>query len=58
MRVICVDDEQPALDTFRSKIKGLPDIESLNLFSDVEEALQYAGENKIDTAFWTLKCRI
>lgn len=53
-----MDDEQPALDTFRSKIKGLPDIESLNLFSDVEEALQYAGENKIDTAFWTLKCRI
>ena len=51
MRVICVDDEQPALDTFWSKIKDLPEIESLQLFSDAEEALRYAEKNKIDTAF-------
>lgn len=51
MRVICVDDEQPALDTFKSKAKGFPQIESLNLFSDGEEALKYAEKNKIDTAF-------
>ena len=31
MKVICVDDEQPALDTFRSKAKGFPEIESLGL---------------------------
>ena len=29
MKVICVDDEQPALDTFRSKAKGFPEIESV-----------------------------
>lgn len=51
MRVICVDDEQPALDTFQSKIKDLPEVESLHLFSDAEEALRYAEENKVDTAF-------
>ena len=51
MKVICVDDEQPALDTFRSKAKGFPEIESLRLFSDCEEAIRYAGENRIDAAF-------
>ena len=42
MRVICVDDEQPALDTFWSKAKEFPEIESLQMFSDGEEALKYA----------------
>ena len=51
MKVICVDDEQPALDTFRLKAKGFPEIESLRLFSDCEEAIRYAGENRIDAAF-------
>ena len=46
-----MDDEQPALDTFRSKAKGFPEIESLRLFSDCEEAIRYAGENRIDAAF-------
>lgn len=53
MKVICVDDEQPALDTFRLKAKGFPEIDSLRLFSDCEEAIRYAGENRIDIAFWT-----
>ena len=51
MKVICVDDEQPALDTFRLKAKGFPEIESLRLFSDCEEAIRYAGEHRIDAAF-------
>ena len=51
MKVICVDDEQPALDTFQLKAKGFPEIESLRLFSDCEEAIKYAGENRIDVAF-------
>ena len=51
MRVICVDDEQPALDTFWSKAKEFPEIESLQMFSDGEEALKYAEKNRIDTAF-------
>ena len=36
MKVIYVDDEQPALDTFRLKAKEFPEIESLRLFSDCE----------------------
>ena len=51
MKVSCVDDEQPALDTFRLKAKEFPEIESLSLFSDCEEAIRYAGENRIDVAF-------
>lgn len=51
MRVIYVDDEQPALDTFASKVKGCPEIESLNLFSDGKEALRWVENNKTDTAF-------
>ena len=49
MRVICVDDEQPALDTFWSKAKEFSEIESLQMFSDGEEALKYAEKNRIDT---------
>lgn len=51
MKVIYVDDEQPALDTFRSKAKGLPEMESLREFSDCGEALKYAAENRRDVAF-------
>lgn len=51
MKVIYVDDERPALETFRSKAKDLPEIESLCLFSDVDEALGYTEDNKIDVAF-------
>lgn len=51
MKIICVDDEQPALDTFRSKAKEFPEIESLRLFSDCKEALRYAEENRVDVAF-------
>lgn len=51
MNVIYVDDEQPALETFRSKAKGFPKIENLHLFLDCEEALEFAGKNRIDIAF-------
>lgn len=43
MNVICVDDEQPALDTFRSKAKGFSEIESLRLFSDCGDSCDAAG---------------
>lgn len=32
-------DEQPVLDNFRMKVKDLPQVESLNLFLDVNSAL-------------------
>ena len=51
MKVIYVDDEQPALDAFRSKAEGVPQIESLHLFTDCGEAARYAGENRVDVAF-------
>ena len=51
MRVLYVDDERPALYTFKEKVKGLQEIESLKLFTDAEEALEYVGKHKIDTAF-------
>ncbi|MGN0465792.1 MAG: response regulator [Lachnospiraceae bacterium] len=51
MRVICVDDEQPALDNFKMKSKKLSEIESLHLFSDAEVALEWAKKNPVDVAF-------
>lgn len=51
MNVICVDDEKPALDTFWAKAKDFPQIESLHLFSNGEEAVRYARENTVDAAF-------
>lgn len=51
MRVIYVDDEETALNTFRSKAEDFSGIRSLNLFSDCEEALKWARKEKIDVAF-------
>lgn len=51
MRIICVDDEQPVLENFRTKVKDFPEIESLHLFQDGESALHWAEENQVDTAF-------
>lgn len=39
MRVICVDDERPILENFRSKAKNLAEIESLKLFQSANEAI-------------------
>ena len=51
MRLICVDDEGPALDNFRLTVKDFPEIASLQLFSDPEQALQWVRENPVDGAF-------
>lgn len=51
MRVIYVDDKQPALETFRMKVKDFPEIESLHLFSSGEDALRFSENHRIDTAF-------
>lgn len=48
MRVIYVDDEQPALDTFQAKAGDCLEMESLHLFSDVQEALQFSKDNRVD----------
>lgn len=51
MKVICVDDERPALAAFRSKTKDLLEPDSLCLFSDCEETVRYAQEHRVDVAF-------
>ena len=51
MNVICVDDEKPALDNFRLTVKDLKEIESLRLFQEAQEALEYAGKHSVDVAF-------
>lgn len=51
MRVIYVDDEQPALDNFRLTIANFAEITSLTLFQDGEEALSYAAQHAVDVAF-------
>lgn len=51
MRIICVDDERPALDNFAYTAQNFPEITDLRLFSDPEEALQWAREHPVDGAF-------
>lgn len=51
MHVIYVDDEQPARDNFRLTVAGFPEIESLCLFENGEDALEYARTHIIDVAF-------
>lgn len=51
MKVICVDDEKPALDNFRLTVKDYTKIEDLQLFQDGEEALNWVRENHVDAAF-------
>lgn len=51
MRVICVDDEQPVLDNFRMKVRDFSEITDLQLFTDGNDALEWAEKNQVDTAF-------
>ena len=51
MRLICVDDEQPALDNFRLTVERFPDVGVPALFSDPNAALQWIKENPVDGAF-------
>lgn len=51
MRLICVDDERPALDNFRLTVEKFREIRSLELFSDPEAALQWVKNNPVDGAF-------
>ena len=51
MRVMYVDDEQPALDNFRLTVASFLEIENLVLFRDGESALNWTRENVVDVAF-------
>ena len=51
MRVICVDDEQPILDNFKNRVSGFTQIQSLQMFTDAKEALEWVREHPVDVAF-------
>lgn len=51
MRVICVDDERPALDNFRLTTAKFSEIQNLELFQSGEAALEYARNHRVDAAF-------
>ena len=51
VKLICVDDEQPALDNFQLTVRDFPEIASLKVFKDPETALQWVKENPVDGAF-------
>lgn len=51
MRVICVDDEKPVLENFKSKVKDFPEIKNLELFQSAKAALKWVELNPVDVAF-------
>lgn len=51
MKIIYVDDEQPAIDNFRLTVEHFPEIKSLTTFLSGEEALQFVKEHPVDAAF-------
>ena len=57
MNVIYVDDEKPALDNFCMTVKNFPEIKSLHLFQEAEEALDWVKNNPVDVAFLDMEMR-
>lgn len=51
MKVIYVDDEQPILDDFSSKVSDLSETESFMPFWNGIEALKWVEKNPVDVAF-------
>ena len=51
MRIICVDDERPALDNFRLTAAKLQGIDDIQLFSHADEAVAWVKNHPVDVAF-------
>lgn len=51
MKVIYVDDETALLENFRLTVEGLERIDSLQLFDNSPDALDWAKDNPVDVAF-------
>lgn len=58
MRIIYVDDEVIQLENFRLSSKNLKEIDSLECFSQSEEALQWAQEHPVDLVFLDIEMPI
>ncbi|MBR4308650.1 MAG: response regulator [Oscillospiraceae bacterium] len=51
MRVIYIDDEQPARDNFQWTVSRIPEVSSIELFRSGDAALEWVRENPVDVAF-------
>ena len=51
IHIICVDDEQLALDNFRLTVENMHDVETLHLFNSAQEALKWARTHEVTAAF-------
>lgn len=51
MRIIYVDDEMPNRENFKFTTKDFPEIKSLTMFENGEDALEFAKNNVVDVAF-------
>ncbi|MDD7219765.1 MAG: response regulator [Clostridia bacterium] len=51
MKVICVDDEKPALENFRFTVQKFPEVDELHLFQNGKDALEWAKNHVVDVAF-------
>ena len=51
IHLICVDDEQLALDNFRLTVENMHGVESLQLFKTGQEALEWARKHEVTAAF-------
>lgn len=51
MHIIYVDDEKPALDNFRLTVAKIPEVASLEMFQDGNEALEFVKNHTVDVAF-------
>ena len=51
IHIICVDDEQLALDNFRLTVKNMHGVETLHLFKTGNEALEWARNHEVNVAF-------
>lgn len=51
MNIIAVDDERHALNRIRKAIQSAAEDADVALFASAEDALQYAGKNRVDVAF-------
>ena len=51
MKIICIDDEKPALDNFYYTINKCKEVDSLNLFIHPSDAISFIKANNVDIAF-------